>query len=113
LGSRRSQHEAGGGPVSLSWQRAEEVVNLLRERVGEPRLGLAQTGGEGDLSEDVRRELEARGWRSEPLDTRHEQARHVGEPHGPPPAKHGEQQAPVEPPADWRKAASEAERRRP
>ncbi len=113
LASRRWRPEDGGDPLSLSWQRAEEIVNLLRAQVGERPLELAQTGGEGELSDDVRRELERRGWRSEPLDTSEQQPRHVAEPHGPPPRSQGEGQAPVEPPKEWREAASEAERRRP
>jgi hypothetical protein len=111
LASRRWRPEAGGDAISLSWQRAEEVVNLLRGRVGEAPLELAQRGGEGELSEDVGRALEERGWRSEPLDTSQQQSRHVDEPHGPPPPEQGEQQAPVEPSAEWRQAATQAERR--
>src|SRR5919107_2527471 len=41
------------GALSLSWRRAEEIVNGLRERAGAEALTLAQTGGEGDLSDRV------------------------------------------------------------
>jgi hypothetical protein len=41
------------GALSLSWRRAEEIVNGLRERAGAESLTLAQTGGEGELSDRV------------------------------------------------------------
>src|SRR4051794_24269988 len=35
------------GHLSLSWARAERIINELREREGDPPLSLTQTGGEG------------------------------------------------------------------
>src|SRR3954468_23018966 len=42
-----------GGHLSLSWKRAEEVVNSLRSEHGREPLTLAQTGGEGEVSDRV------------------------------------------------------------
>jgi len=67
------------GHLSLSWKRAEGIVNELRERDGEAPLELAQTGGEGELSPMLAEELAGLGWTSAPLDTgRHDDA-HVEE----------------------------------
>jgi hypothetical protein len=109
MASRRWAHEGGGEPISFSWGRSEEIVNSLREQVGEEPLELAQSGDEGELSDDVREELERRGWYAKPFNPNEHQQRHVTEPHGPPPRKEGEEQAPVEPPAQWREAMEQAE----
>jgi hypothetical protein len=79
LTNRRWRKEGGPeGAVTLSWSRAEEVVNEFRARRGREPLSLAQSGGEGELSAAVEKELGAVGWRSEPLNTgRHDDA-HVG-----------------------------------
>jgi hypothetical protein len=98
------------GSVSLSWRRAEEVVNGLRERAGEEPLTLAQTGGEGELSDRVAAALSDRGWRVAPRDTSTHHRGHVSEPASPPPKGQGERDAPNEPPEAWRRAHEEAER---
>ena len=98
------------GHVSLSWRRAESVVNELRERLGQQPLELAQTGGEGDLSDVVSEELGRLGWTSQPLNTsRHDEA-HIAEPESAPPAEQGERFAPAEP-SNWDEVGhAEAER---
>ena len=67
-----------GGHVSLSWKRAEEVVNALRARHGHDPLTLAQTGGEGVVSDRVARALDA--WSASPLDPGHHDPAHVDSP---------------------------------
>jgi hypothetical protein len=111
LASRRWQKEDGEA-VSVSWQRAEEIVNDLRERLGEEPLDLAQTGGEGEVSRTVAQEMERLGWGSQPLDTTERQPDHETEPERPPPRDLGEREAPVEPPERWREARGEAEEHR-
>lgn len=100
------------GHVSLSWNRAESVVNDLRERFGQQALELAQTGGEGELSDVVSDELGRLGWTSQPLNTsRHDDA-HVVQPESPPPPDQGERLAPAEP-SDWDEVGhAEAEQHR-
>src|SRR4051812_48196610 len=74
------------GAVGLSFKRAEELLNELREERGQDPLELAQTGGEGDVSEwmddAVLTEL---GWKTEPLDTAEHDDAHLAserdEPH--------------------------------
>lgn len=63
------------GHVSLSWSRAERIVNELREREGEAPLDLAGAGGEGERSAEVADELARLGWNAGPLSTdRHDDA---------------------------------------
>ena len=98
--------------MALSWQRAEQSINQLREAEGDEPLTLAQTGGEGWLSDAVREELARRGWTSEPLDTDAEQPEHLSDEPLPPPRDQGERRAPSEPPREWREAHETAERAR-
>ena len=98
--------------VALSWKRAERLVNELRERIGYAPLTLEQTGGEGEVTDRVRRELEDLGWRHEPLDTSSHQEHHVPEPASPPPPGHGAEQAPDAAPGRW-SAVAEGEEARP
>ena len=92
--------------VALSFKRVERLVNELRERIGPPALALDQTGGEGELSERVSRELQGLGWRPEPLDTSEHQEHHVSEPPSPPPPGHGEEHAPEAAERRWSSVAS-------
>ena len=88
-----------GGPdghVSFSWSRAEELVNGLRAHAGQPPLTLAQTGGEGEISDLVEEELSRIGWTARPLNTGRRDDRHLDSPASPPPSDHGERRAPVE-----------------
>lgn len=113
LANRRWRYEdAPGDAVALSWQRAEQIINQLREAEGDDPLTLAQTGGEGWLSDAVREELARRGWTSEPLDTDAERPEHLSDEPLPPPRDQGERQAPSEPPREWREAHETAERAR-
>jgi hypothetical protein len=73
------------GHVSLSWSRAEEIVNGFREKNGRAALELAQTGGEGEVSDLVRDELGRRGWSFAPLNTSRHDDEHEGRPESPPP----------------------------
>ncbi len=96
--------------VALSWRRAEEVVNGLRRHAGEEPLTLAQTGGEGSLTDRVEEALTRLGWSVRPLDTSSHDPGHVSEPNSPPPRGQGERDAPTEPPEAWREADAEADR---
>src|SRR4051812_32269892 len=58
-----------GGHVTLSWKRAEELVNAARERHGRGPLTLAQTGGESEITDRIARAFEGTGWSSRPRDT--------------------------------------------
>jgi hypothetical protein len=91
------RREGDGEPLSLSFQRAEWLVNHWREREGQPALALAQSGDEGEVDRTVADELGGRGWSHRPLATdRHEPA-HEGLPASAPPPGHGERMAPVGP----------------
>jgi hypothetical protein len=72
-----------GGPdghLVLSWNRAAEFVNELRARQRHEPLPLAQSGGEGVISETVLDELTAQGWETRPLNTGRHDERHAGQP---------------------------------
>ena len=101
-----------GGPeghVSLSWSRAEGLVNELRREREQGELTLAQTGGEGEVDRDMARELERLGWRSRPLNTGRFDRGHVGqEGESPPPAETGARQAPSPNTREWEREAHEA-----
>ena len=76
---------SGEGHVAVSWRRAEEIVNELRAQAGQGALTLAQTGGEGEVSDRVGDRLGRHGWRSRPLDTSRHDDRHADSPSDPPP----------------------------
>jgi len=80
---------SGDGRVTVSWKRAEDIVNGLREQGGHPPLTLAQTGGEGEVGRRVAEALGARGWTRRPQDTRRHDAAHADSPPDPPPKPHG------------------------
>jgi hypothetical protein len=95
-----------GGHVSLSWRRAEEVVNTLRAEHGRAALTLAQTGGEGEVSDRVAKALDGLGWHARPPVAGHDDAHMDAEPE--------RNQGGGEPP-EWRRQAdaeAEAERNR-
>jgi hypothetical protein len=74
-----------GDHLTLSWKRAEELLNQVRARHGKPALRLAQTGGEGEVSPRVADALDPLGWTPGPTDTgRHDDA-HVDSPPDAPP----------------------------
>ena len=107
LTNRRWRREGGPeGAISLSWSRAEAIVNELRQRHEREPLELAQTGGEGELSDLVEGELAALGWRSEPLNTGRRDEAHVGQPaESAPPAGTGEARSPAEDSRGWEREA--------
>ena len=94
-----------GGHVALSWGKAEELVNELRARVAEDPLELEQTGGEGEVSNDVREQLEALGWRSQPLNTSRHDPQHVSQGEEPPPKGTGERLADRPHTREWERVA--------
>jgi hypothetical protein len=97
--------------VSLSWSRAEHLVNDLRARFGHDPLTLAQTGGEGEVSHLVAEQLGHLGWRHESLDTSERDEGHLAEPESAPPAHQGARMAGVDDPRAWeREAHEEADR---
>jgi hypothetical protein len=94
------REDAPEGHISLSWSRAEGLVNELRARHDRESLELAQTGGEGDVSDRVAGALGRLGWSAEPMDTSRHDERHVAEQKSPPPPDHGRRTAPVADPGD-------------
>jgi hypothetical protein len=74
------------GSVSLSFTRAEALLNELRAERGAEPLPLAQTGHEGEISERVEDVLRELGWRVQPLDTGEHDERHLDDPESPPPS---------------------------
>ena len=108
-----SKEDAPGGHLVLSWNRAAEFVNELRARVQQEPLPLAQSGGEGVVSETVLDELTARGWETRPLNTGRHDDHHAGQPVRPPPQGTGERRSPAEDSGAWsRQGHAEAERAR-
>lgn len=109
---------SGEGQVSVSWRRAEGIVNELRQNVGQTQaLTLAQTGGEGEISARVGDALAATGWRAKGLDTSRVDTRHVTAPPSAPPAEQGEREAPTGDGEGWKSQAdaeadAEQQRRR-
>jgi hypothetical protein len=110
--NRWGKPDGPDGWVSLSWTRAEEIVNELRERVGKPPLALAQSGGEGTVSERIEETMRQLGWTHQPLDTGHHDDAHVAQEQEAPPQgrKAAEGRAAHEPPRWEREAHAEADR---
>lgn len=77
--TNRTLSKDGGpdGHLVLSWNRAAEFVNELRALEKHEPLPLAQSGGEGVVSEIVLDELTARGWHTRPLNTGRHDERHA------------------------------------
>jgi hypothetical protein len=107
LANRAWRRAADGGDahVVVSWKRAEELVNDLRAKHGAEPLELAQTGGEGELSDDVERELGRLRWTSRPLHTGRHDDQHLASPADEPRTPPGDRFADAH-------ADAEAERRR-
>jgi hypothetical protein len=61
-------HREGGGHVSFSFKRAEEIVNVQHARTDLDPLTLNQTGGEGTVSDRIAGALRDQGWTQRPLD---------------------------------------------
>ena len=78
----RTRWSRGDGAVALSFTAAEELVNELRDELGQPPLALAQSGGEGDVEDWVHEALAEYGWAPEPLDTSHHDDAHLESPGG-------------------------------
>jgi hypothetical protein len=79
-------------------------VNTLRAEHGREPLTLAQTGGEGEVSDRVAGALEGLGWQARRATAGHDDARVEAEPERPQPE--------TEPPEWRRQADAEAERNR-
>jgi hypothetical protein len=72
------------GSVSLSFGRAEKLLNELRGERGSGPLQMAQTGGEGEVSHRLDDTLRELGWRVNDLNTgRHDDA-HLAQAEGEP-----------------------------
>src|SRR3954467_13233225 len=96
-----------GEHLSLSWKRAEEAVNALRAKHGREPLTLAQTGGEGTVSDRVAEALGGTGWQARPAIAGHDDAHPDSRPDAPP---RGAAESP-----EWERQAhaeADAERRR-
>ena len=99
-----------GQAFAPSWNRAERLVNDLRAEEGEEPLTLAQTGGEGELTDLVANELRRLGWTWKARDTSRDDPAHASDSASPPPSGTGERDAPVSDSSEWeRKAHSEAD----
>ncbi|MDP8907925.1 MAG: hypothetical protein M3N47_02150 [Chloroflexota bacterium] len=97
-----------GARLSLSWKRAEDLVNELRRGVGREPMSLAQTGGEGEVDGTVAAELKRLGWKLRPRVTSQHDDAHLGSAPGPPPADQGERRAPLDPDeTNWEQRAHE------
>ena len=68
LANNQWHRQGQGGHVSLSWKRAEELINDARALHQREPLTLAQTGGEGEVSERVASALRDLGWAPRPLE---------------------------------------------
>jgi hypothetical protein len=101
------KHDGPDGHVSVSWGRAEEIVNELRARRGKEPLTLAQTGGEGRVSQAVADELRRLGWAPTPLNTARADPEHETRPESPPPPEKGEEHSPVDDARAWERQAHE------
>jgi hypothetical protein len=95
------------GHVSVSWGRAEEIVNEIRGRRGEEPLTLSQSGGEGEISRTVGDELSRLGWTSTPLNTGRHDPEHSTRPESSPPPEKGEEGSPVDDSRAWERQAHE------
>ena len=81
LASRALSKHGIEGHVALSWERAEDVVNIGRSSRALPQFeGLAASGGEGELSDRAREVLEEIGWSSRPENTQRHDDRHLESP---------------------------------
>jgi hypothetical protein len=100
-------HRSGeGGHVTLSWKRAEELINDARAQHDREPLTLAQTGGEGEVSDRVGEALAGLGWSPRPLDTGTRDDSHAESRSEAPPRDDGE-------PPEWeRQAHAEADEER-
>ena len=90
-----------GAAIALSWARAEKLVNELRSGQGGEPLTLAQTGGEGELSDLVASELQRLQWSWKPRDTSSGDPAHAGQRASAPPSGAGERAAPVSASDEW------------
>jgi len=106
MASRALSHSGDEGHITLSWARAEDLVNGTRESLNLPPIeGLAGSGGEGEVSNRVRDALADAGWTSRPENTTRHDDSHVDSPADPPPRSRGE----TEPPEWERQAHAEAD----
>lgn len=94
-----------GQGFAPSWSRAERLVNDLRAEQGNEPLTLAQTGGEGEVSDLVADELQGLGWRWKSRDTSQDDPAHANEPASPSTSETGERQAPVSDSSEWERTA--------
>jgi hypothetical protein len=96
------------GHLALSWSRVEEIVNAVRAAHAQPPLaGLAQSGGEGEVSDRAGATLADLGWDVDPVSTSERDDRHVGRPTSPPPAGQGEARSPAADSHAWEREAHE------
>jgi hypothetical protein len=106
LASRALSKRGAEGHVALSWNRAAEVVNLARGGQDLPPIdGLANSGGEGELTDRAQHALESIGWISQPENTERHDPRHRTSPEDAPPASR--RAADREPP-EWERQAHTA-----
>jgi hypothetical protein len=95
-----------GQRLALSYKRAEELVNTVRDKQGKAPLALAQTGGEGEVDDRVADALGQLDWAPRPLNTGDHDASHVSSRPDAPPRGASE-------PQEWeRQAHAEADRNR-
>jgi hypothetical protein len=99
---------AATGHVSLSWNRAAELINAARGARGlDPIEGLPQSGDEGEVSDRARGVLDDLGWRVRDESHDRSDPAHTSNPSAPPPTGQEE--------PEWKRegdAEAEAERLR-
>jgi hypothetical protein len=98
LAGRRWFKGGEEGYFVMSWSQAAELVNEMRRLLaGYDPLPLFQTGGEGEVSDLVDRELRLMGWFNEPEDTTERDPAHTWQPeeHEPPTGDVGKRFAPT------------------
>src|SRR4051812_5266593 len=70
--------------VTLSWKSAEELVNAIRAKHDLEPLTLAQTGGEGEVTDRVRDALGTAGWQPRNAPAGHDDSHVDSRPDAPP-----------------------------
>jgi hypothetical protein len=90
------------GAFSLSFKRAENLLNEVRAERGQPPLELAQTGGEGEVSGWAGELLAELGWTATRAETSEHDPSHLWDPESPPPSPPQDTLAPGHREADER-----------
>jgi hypothetical protein len=99
LTARALKPHEDDGHLALSRKRAEDLLSAAGFQNAD---GLADSGGEGEVSDRARELLDGIGWTSDPENTSRNDPMHDSSPKDPPPAS----RPPSEPP-EWEQTAHE------